>query len=88
MKNIKMWLLPIPIDRNPLADMNGGHCGVGKVLYLFSSLHLPTKAQWSGHAIFHQEPRLEGKIWWFIFHQTPDVPEALVQGKEMIHSHL
>jgi pimeloyl-ACP methyl ester carboxylesterase len=22
-------------------------------------------------------------IWWAIFHQTPDVPEALVQGKEM-----
>ena len=22
-------------------------------------------------------------IWWGIFHQTPDVPEALVQGKEM-----
>jgi pimeloyl-ACP methyl ester carboxylesterase len=21
--------------------------------------------------------------WWFFFHQTPDVPEALVQGKEM-----
>src|SRR5918996_4529921 len=21
--------------------------------------------------------------WWFLFHQTPDVPEALVQGKEM-----
>ena len=28
-------------------------------------------------------PRLEGKIWWFIFHQTPNVPEALVEGKEM-----
>ena len=24
-------------------------------------------------------------IWWAIFHQTPDVPEALVQGKEMIY---
>jgi pimeloyl-ACP methyl ester carboxylesterase len=22
-------------------------------------------------------------LWWVIFHQTPDVPEALVQGKEM-----
>ena len=22
-------------------------------------------------------------LWWIIFHQTPDVPEALVQGKEM-----
>jgi pimeloyl-ACP methyl ester carboxylesterase len=21
--------------------------------------------------------------WWFVFHQTPDVPEALVEGKEM-----
>jgi pimeloyl-ACP methyl ester carboxylesterase len=30
-------------------------------------------------------PQLEGKIWWFIFHQTPDVPEALVQGKELIY---
>jgi pimeloyl-ACP methyl ester carboxylesterase len=30
-------------------------------------------------------PRLEGKIWWFVFHQTPDVPEALVQGKELIY---
>ncbi|MFY9796590.1 MAG: hypothetical protein WAK17_06230 [Candidatus Nitrosopolaris sp.] len=25
---------------------------------------------------------LEGKIWWFPFHQTPDMPEALVEGKE------
>jgi pimeloyl-ACP methyl ester carboxylesterase len=24
-------------------------------------------------------------IWWAIFHQTPDVPEALVQGKEMMY---
>jgi pimeloyl-ACP methyl ester carboxylesterase len=24
-------------------------------------------------------------IWWGIFHQVPDVPEALVQGKEMIY---
>ena len=24
-------------------------------------------------------------IWWAIFHQTPDVPEALVDGKEMIY---
>jgi pimeloyl-ACP methyl ester carboxylesterase len=23
--------------------------------------------------------------WWFPFHQTPDVPEALVQGKEMTY---
>ena len=22
-------------------------------------------------------------LWWVLFHQTPDVPEALVQGKEM-----
>ena len=27
-------------------------------------------------------PRLEGKIWWFIFHQTPDVPESLVEGRD------
>jgi pimeloyl-ACP methyl ester carboxylesterase len=24
-------------------------------------------------------------IWWFLFHQTPDVPEALTQGKEMTY---
>ena len=24
-------------------------------------------------------------LWWGIFHQTPDVPEALVQGKEMMY---
>jgi pimeloyl-ACP methyl ester carboxylesterase len=24
-------------------------------------------------------------LWWVIFHQTPDVPEALVQGKEMVY---
>ena len=23
-------------------------------------------------------PQLEGKVWWFPFHQTPDIPEALV----------
>jgi pimeloyl-ACP methyl ester carboxylesterase len=30
-------------------------------------------------------PQLEGKIWWFPFHQTPDIPEALVDGKERIY---
>jgi pimeloyl-ACP methyl ester carboxylesterase len=24
-------------------------------------------------------------LWWAIFHQTPDIPEALVQGKEMMY---
>jgi pimeloyl-ACP methyl ester carboxylesterase len=24
-------------------------------------------------------------LWWVVFHQTPDVPEALVQGKEMLY---
>ena len=28
-------------------------------------------------------PQLQGKIWWFPFHQVPDLPEALVQGKEL-----
>jgi pimeloyl-ACP methyl ester carboxylesterase len=27
-------------------------------------------------------PQLEGKVWWFPFQQTPDLPEALVDGKE------
>src|SRR6476646_3881604 len=30
-------------------------------------------------------PQLEGKVWWFPFHQTPDLPEALVEGKEMMY---
>ena len=30
-------------------------------------------------------PQLEGKIWWFPFHQTPDIPEALVDGKERMY---
>jgi pimeloyl-ACP methyl ester carboxylesterase len=29
--------------------------------------------------------QLEGKIWWFPFHQTPDIPEALVDGKERMY---
>ncbi|MBV9179473.1 MAG: alpha/beta hydrolase [Nitrososphaeraceae archaeon] len=24
-------------------------------------------------------------LWWVVFHQTPDIPEALVQGKELIY---
>jgi pimeloyl-ACP methyl ester carboxylesterase len=30
-------------------------------------------------------PQLEGKVWWFPFHQTPDIPEALVEGKERMY---
>jgi len=30
-------------------------------------------------------PQLEGKVLWFPFHQTPDLPEALVDGKEMTY---
>jgi pimeloyl-ACP methyl ester carboxylesterase len=30
-------------------------------------------------------PQLEGKVWWFPFHQTPDIPEALVEGKETMY---
>ena len=30
-------------------------------------------------------PQLEGKVWWFPFHQTPDLPEALVEGKEIMY---
>ena len=30
-------------------------------------------------------PQLEGKVWWFPFHQTPDLPEALVEGKETMY---
>jgi pimeloyl-ACP methyl ester carboxylesterase len=30
-------------------------------------------------------PQLEGKIWWFPFQQTPDMPEALVEGKERLY---
>ncbi|MDW0149205.1 MAG: alpha/beta fold hydrolase, partial [Nitrososphaeraceae archaeon] len=31
------------------------------------------------------EPAGMMPIWWRSFHQTPDIPEALVQGKEMIY---
>ena len=33
---------------------------------------------------FFPPPQVNGgpPLWWFLFHQTPDVPEALVQGKE------
>jgi pimeloyl-ACP methyl ester carboxylesterase len=31
------------------------------------------------------EPTGRPPIWWRLFHQTPDVPEALVQGKEMMY---
>jgi hypothetical protein len=36
---------------------------------------------------FFPSPSVNGGplLWWVIFHQTPDVPEALVQGKEMIY---
>jgi len=34
---------------------------------------------------FFPEPMVNGTppLWWILFHQTPDVPEALTQGKEM-----
>ncbi len=30
-------------------------------------------------------PQLQGKLWWFSFHQVRDLPEALVQGKELMY---
>jgi pimeloyl-ACP methyl ester carboxylesterase len=30
-------------------------------------------------------PPVRPALWWVPFHQTPDVPEALVQGKEMMY---
>jgi pimeloyl-ACP methyl ester carboxylesterase len=34
---------------------------------------------------FFPEPQVNGgpPLWWILFHQTPDVPEALTEGKEM-----
>ncbi|MGH9950909.1 MAG: low temperature requirement protein A [Nitrososphaeraceae archaeon] len=36
---------------------------------------------------FIPPPQVNGgpPLWWVLFHQTPDVPEALVQGKEMTY---
>ena len=36
---------------------------------------------------FFPPPTVNGgpPLWWVLFHQTPDVPEALVQGKEMTY---
>ena len=30
-------------------------------------------------------PEKRPMLWWIPFHQTPDVPESLVQGKEMMN---
>jgi hypothetical protein len=32
-------------------------------------------------------PQLEGKVWWFPFHQLPDLSESLVEGKELYIYH-
>jgi pimeloyl-ACP methyl ester carboxylesterase len=34
---------------------------------------------------FFPPPPLAVPLWWIFFHQTPDVPEALVEGKEMTY---
>jgi pimeloyl-ACP methyl ester carboxylesterase len=43
---------------------------------VISEYHLP------GVLPEEQEQELEAPLWWFGFHQTPDIPEALTAGKE------
>jgi pimeloyl-ACP methyl ester carboxylesterase len=57
------------------------------VAYPYAAAH-PTEVK--GLAIMEVPPPgpsfpLQRPPWWFVFHQTPDVPEALVHGKEMTY---
>ena len=63
-----------------------GHDLGTQVAYLMSSTSYGSKEA-SSNGINDSRFRTSGKtaIWWGIFHQTPDVPEALVQGKELIY---
>src|SRR6188472_840269 len=57
------------------------------VAYPYAAAH-PTEVK--GLVIMEVPPPgpsfpLQRPPWWLVFHQTPDVPEALVQGKEMTY---
>jgi pimeloyl-ACP methyl ester carboxylesterase len=66
-----------------------GHDIGAFVVYPYAAAH-PTEVK--GLVVMEVPPPVTGffpppsmPIWWFLFHQTPDVPEALTQGKEMTY---
>jgi pimeloyl-ACP methyl ester carboxylesterase len=64
-----------------------GHDIGTQVAYSYASAH-PTEVK--GLAVMELTipgfvPAGRMPLWWVIFHQTPGVPEALVQGKEMMY---
>jgi pimeloyl-ACP methyl ester carboxylesterase len=66
-----------------------GHDIGSFIIYPYAAAH-PTEVK--GLVVMEVPPPITGffpppsmPLWWIIFHQTPDVPEALVQGKEMTY---
>src|ERR671918_1433010 len=64
-----------------------GHDIGSFIIYPYAAAH-PTEVK--GLVVMEVPPPITGffpppsmPLWWIVFHQTPDVPEALVQGKEM-----
>jgi pimeloyl-ACP methyl ester carboxylesterase len=66
-----------------------GHDIGAFVVYPYAAAH-PTEVK--GLVVMEVPPPITGffpppsmPLWWIVLHQTPDVPEALVQGKEMTY---
>jgi pimeloyl-ACP methyl ester carboxylesterase len=66
-----------------------GHDIGSFVVYPYAAAH-PTEVK--GLVVMEVPPPITGffpppsmPLWWIVLHQTPDVPEALVQGKEMTY---
>jgi pimeloyl-ACP methyl ester carboxylesterase len=64
-----------------------GHDIGSFIIYPYAAAH-PTEVK--GVVVMEVPPPITGffppssmPLWWIVLHQTPDVPEALVQGKEM-----
>ena len=59
-----------------------GHDIGAFVAYPYAAAH---PAEVERLVVMEVPPPLAVPLWWIFFHQTPDVPEALVQGKEMTY---
>ncbi len=64
-----------------------GHDIGGQIAYSYAAVH-PTEVK----RLVIIDKLLPGffppgtvPLWWIVFHQTPDIPEALVQGKELMY---
>jgi pimeloyl-ACP methyl ester carboxylesterase len=64
-----------------------GHDIGGQIAYSYAAAH-PTEVK----SLVVIDKLLPGffppgtvPLWWILFHQTPDIPEALVQGKELMY---